>query len=394
MSTRDKYTTEISVEFNPESKKLDIYRSSLGKWVDTLGADSSKFKDNIVNSFLKANELKESYQNITESIEKINNLLQDTTLPPETRDFLRGKSNELQNQLKEVNGQLDEKGLSDYGSDKFSFKEKISDFIKGDEGSFGQSLKSAAWSTFGPKSDLATTIVSGFKKVLDTVVSFVWDNIKEAFKNLKEMASYNLSTTKTFNTSAVELMEEWGLVGDQAYAVSEGLKQSGLSSIDDLFKAQSYGMQGVVEEFQENYERSLEEYNNTDQELITKYEQFQDEWKDFKDTFQKDLLEFFSNNKSLITDTLNTLINILPGLLTVTKAILNAIGWLLPGNSLSTTRTASDIYESYGARSNNSQYSTTNSTYNFNGITNEQMNNIKSGMNKGNVNYYYRKAIG
>lgn len=387
-------------------KKISKDFSNLGFTKDTLNELEDATKQSLI--------LKESYEQGVDILKETSESLKNQNLSEETRNVLLEKRIQLQNELLDNLKEQQKAGviskdelkentedINDIISDDSEkkkkpsiFKEDFNKFINGDEGNFGDSLKSAVLQTFGPKGALADIIVRGAKKVMDKVVDFVKSMITEAISKIKQTMTYNLSTTTQYDSEAISLLEDYGLTGSSAYAVKNALSDVGMSSLEDLFKAQAYGMTETIKRFQEKYEFYSNQFNTTSSELSEMYQKFDDEWSDFKNEFQQELIVFFSNNKSLITNTLQLLINTLPTLLQCVSGILSAITWFTGANNNSNnTSTASDIYNSYGASQNSSYQTTTNNSYTFNGMTQNQLNTLKSAINKGNTQYYNAKAV-
>lgn len=403
MAQRKTYTTDLQINVSTKTSQFEKFKKSTDKWISNFNLDDT-IKKQLSDAALQTKKWQLEFQNILDLRDKLNNILKNNNLSDEARVKANEQIVEANKELVELLEKQKEAGvLSEReikkGERSIEGDEKeesfLSEFVKGDEGSFGKSLKAAALDTFGPKSSLAETVVDGFKKIIDSIVSFVTDMIKEAFEKMEDMASFNLGLTNKYNEDAISYFENWGLTGANAYAMQQALASVGMNDVEDLFMAQGYGMTEVLEEFKTQFEYFKNEYETTDEEMLLTYQQFQKDWNDFKQHFQQEIITFFSNNKKLLTDTLNTLIDILPSLLEITKGILSAIGWLLPHSIGETTQQAADIYESIGAVSNNSQivdsHDVTN--YTFNGITQSQLNEIKSSMNKGNIEYYNSKAV-
>lgn len=386
-------------------KKISKDFSNLGFTKDTLNELEDATKQSLI--------LKESYKQGVDILKETGEALKNQNLSEDTRNVLLEKRIQLQNELldnlkeQQKAGTIDESELDkkmleieiapdvkEPEKKKSVFGEVFNKFIDGDEGNFGDSLKSAVLQTFGPKGSLADIIARGAKKVMDKVVDFVKSMITEAISKIKQTMTYNLSTTTQYDSEAISLLEDYGLTGGSAYAVKNALSDVGMSSLEDLFKAQAYGMTETIKRFQEKYEFYSNQFNTTSSELSEMYQKFDDEWIDFKNEFQQELIVFFSNNKYLITNTLQLLINTLPTLLQCVSGILSAITWFTGANNNSNnTSTASDIYNSYGASQNSSYQTTTNNSYTFNGMTQNQLNTLKSAINKGNTQYYNAKAV-
>lgn len=423
MPDKKTYSTVLNIDVNPNTSLFDKFKKNTDKWISAFNLDDT-IKQQLIEVTSQTWKWEQEFQKLLELRDKLKDVLKDTSLSEEARVKTTEKLVDANKELTELlekqrkSGTLSDKEIlekehdigviddKEYKDKKWELRQKergdddsflgtFKDFIKGDKGSFGKSLKSAALSTFGPAGSLASTVVDGFKKIIDTIASFISDMIKEAFQRMEDMASFNLGLTNKYNEEALSYFENLGLTGGDAYAMQEALKSVGMSDVEDLFKAQSYGMSEVLEEFKTQFEYFKNEYENTDEEMLLTYQQFQKDWNDFKNHFQQSIITFFSNNKELLTDVLNTLIDILPSLLDLTKGILEAIKFLLPHSIGETTKQASDIYESYEAVNNNSQivdsHDVTN--YTFNGMTQSQMNKIKSLINKGNVEYYNSKAM-
>lgn len=422
MPDKKTYSTVLNIDINPNTSLFEKFKKNTDKWISAFNLEDT-VKQQLIEATSQTWKWEQEFQKLLDLRDKLKEILKDTSLSEEARTKTTEKLVEANKELVELlekqrkSGTLSEKdvlekehdvgvigdkeyrekrlALNQKESDDDSFLGTFKDFIKGDKGSFGKSLKSAAISTFGPNGSLADTIVGGFKDIISSIASFVADMIKEAFERMEDMASFNLGLTNKYNESALSYFENWGLTGADAYAMQEALKSVGMDDVEDLFMAQSYGMNEVLEEFKTQFEYFKNEYENTDEEMLLTYQQFQKDWNDFKNHFQQEIITFFSNNKDLLTDVLNTLIDILPSLLDLTKGILEAIKFLLPHSVGETTKQASDIYESYEAVSNNSQIVDSHdiTNYTFNGMTQSQMNEIKSSINKGNVEYYNSKAM-
>lgn len=419
---RDTYTQDIVFNLKIDSSKFDKFKKTTESWLKTFNLDDTVNKQ-LLEATSQTWKWEQEFNKLLEVRDKLSEVLKNNNLNEEARLKTTEQIKEADKELLDIlekqkkAGVIDDKEYlkrqneagfisdkeyieqrkklqTDEDEDK-SEKESLDWFLKGDKGSLGKSLKDAVKDTFGPRSSLVETIVSGFKNIISSIANFVVDMIKDAFERIEDMASFNIGLTNKFNEEALSYFEEWGLTGSDAYAMQEALKSVGMSNVEDLFTAQGYGMEGVLEEFKTQFEYFKTEYENTDEQMVLTYQQFQKDWSDFKAHFQQEIITFFSNNKTLLTDTLNTLIEILPSLLDLTKGILGVLKWLLPHSVGETTQNASDIYESYGAVTNTSQiidsHNITN--YTFNGMNQNQLNSVKNEINKGNVEYYNGKAV-
>lgn len=225
---------------------------------------------------------------------------------------------------------------------------------------------------FKELSPASKALVYSFKSVSDSAVDLagtIKDKVIETMKNLwkngkaivEDMATYNLSGSNKYNSSAWDLAEQTGLTGANLYGLQQALKKQGFNSYDDYLDNQYRLSDSARSEMQEEMDKAVTEWNKlNDSGYFEKVQEFDEEWADFKRDLQYAFIDFFIGNKDIIEGALQTAIDVLPSILSAINAIVGFFGTSASYKGISSGVT-SDIINNYSGGSK-----TTNNSVVFN----------------------------
>lgn len=158
------------------------------------------------------------------------------------------------------------------------------------------------------------------QKLLEKVANYFKKQIKDAFDEAREMATYNLASTTTYNREAWSNLMTYGLTGAQSYAFTQAKQAIGVSSDEELYQAMmSPSLQQAFKDYFEMYEESYEK----DIEFAKSLQEFEYEKEKFNKEMQMIFLEFFSNNKEIIAKFFNVAISFMDTTLDILEWLVN-----------------------------------------------------------------------
>lgn len=216
-----------------------------------------------------------------------------------------------------------------------------------------------------------TDSIEQFKdKALETFKSFV----KDALKELEEMASWDIGGSTQYNKEASEIYMNYGLQGADAYAMSKALEDVGIDDIETyLTDPMVQSNKALLNSFDEHYKLAKSQYKE-DLEIAKEYQKFKEAFGIFKDKLQKSLIDFFMENKDNIMNILNFLMQSMQYLVSLVGDIVAFFG----GNTMedrSDEQKQSDMNELLGV--------TNNSTISYDNRSNHvNVNNTYNGVGK------------
>ena len=176
------------------------------------------------------------------------------------------------------------------------------------------------------------------------------------------MATYNLSSSNRYNSSAWDLAEQTGLTGANLYGLQQALNKQGFGSYEDYLNNQYRLSDSARAEMQEEMSKAATEWNKlNDSGYFKKVQEFDEQWADFKRDLQYAFIDFFIGNKDIIEGALQTAIDVLPSILSAINAIVGFFSTSANYSGVS-SGAISDIINNYsgGKTTNNSVVFNTN----------------------------------
>lgn len=253
--------------------------------------------------------------------------------------------------------------------------------------SIGQDFKSEISKMFGRQGTVGESLADGVKKITDTFVKGFKDMMSEAKAMFEEMASYDLGNSLFSNSSAREQALQYGLSNDQNYALTQTMNALSMKSEEDLM----YMNPTQHEKFAELMGVYSARYNKLENEgFFQEYQEFQLEFKQFKEEMQMDLISFFMENKEMIKSVMKMSISFMKGALEFFDFMLK----LFDGQRTENERaaTTSDIISNYTSANTANQTTSVKVDNTFNGVGN---NDRQSLVNAGELTYQQIiKALG
>ncbi len=136
--------------------------------------------------------------------------------------------------------------------------------------------------------------------IADELIGFLKDIFSDAIKRMNEMATFDFANSLMFNRSAFEQSMQYGIMDpSQNYALSQAMSFHGLSNEEDMMYWLSNPRNRDI--FAETIGRYTSQYNKlANKDFFRNIQEFQLEWKKFKEELAFSLIEFFMNNKDLI----------------------------------------------------------------------------------------------
>ena len=198
-------------------------------------------------------------------------------------------------------------------------------------------------------------------KLVDNGVEYIKQGFKDAWEELKEISSFNIGSTSTYNSKVYSLMQEYGVSGSQAYALKETMNKMGFSSSDDMMigLSSSKALQDKFSEFMKLYQERYEE--TYDEEMLSGIEEFNNQITELKEDFQTSIMQFIVDNKDEIMWGLKTGISILQGLMNGVSGLFKIFS---TKQEMSETERQSKVNDILGITST----TTNNSTNNTNNV--------------------------
>lgn len=356
---------EDKASFNKLQKDVDKLKEKLfdkseidyfTKELDSKFNNLSIVKNGLYSSKEDLEELKKQFTLQETKLQEIAKLKQ-AIKEVEMYDKDSEKLTELKKKLDELSDEENE--LSDKSSDEDTKDTSFGSFVKG----FKQGFKEMKLSN----EDFVKAGKDTFDKLKDKIVSGIEEMVSSVISTLKEVSSWDITSSYTYNREATSMYTQYGLTGSEAYGWSKALETmfgSG-STIDTYFEAlptmnenQLKYLQELVDINKKNYESSIE--------TSKAYQEFSTEYNLFKEEIQSTLIEFFQNNKDLIINFFKFCTKALQDILNVVSAIGNLFG-------MSSSSTSSDVLStsSTTTNTNNSKSITLNNTYNGVGQTDQ-----------------------
>lgn len=347
-----------------DSKMTDIKRKVESLKVNDLFSDKE-------HASLK--KIQEAYRQMQIHLEKI------ATIKASIAELSELDTNEAKELTKQLEAQLET--LTSTESAK-SAKSDNAGF-----GSIKQDFKSEIRNMFGSQGTVGKSMAQGVKKITDKFVDGFEAMMKAAKAMFEEMASYDLGNSLFSNSSARAQALQYGLSNDQNYALTRAMNALNMKSEEDLM----YMNAAQREKFAELMGIYSARYNKLENEaFFQEYQEFQLEFKLFKEEMQIDLISFFMENKEMIKSAMKMGISFMKGALEFFDFMFKLFG----GTRTDYERTSmtSDIVSNYTSANTASQTTSVQIDNTFNSVSN---NDRQSLLNAGELTYQQViKALG
>lgn len=242
----------------------------------------------------------------------------------------------------------------------------------------------------GAKSDVGKVLKDGIKDGLVDAGKKAWkaitDVAKDAFKQavemMRDMVRFS-DSSRIFSEEAANLKLTYGLEGEEAYALTNALKDVGLGSVEEylekgwmLNEKQTKYLQEQITLYKDSFKQ--------DEEIALEFQNFEVEWKQFKKELSIELIHFFMENKETIKSVMKMLMNFMQG-------VLKFVSWFMDVYSTDDTRTdsqrreaTSDILQSYSITNGGNSTRTVSVSNTFNGVQSTDRTEL---INAGSMTY-------
>lgn len=228
---------------------------------------------------------------------------------------------------------------------------------------------------------LANKAVDGINKGFDKIKRFFTDLFDKAIEEMQNIASFDIFGSRQYSAKANQMYMQYGLQGEDAYAVNKALSEKGLDLETLLTDPVVQSNEALLADIRKDYELAKETYAN-DLEVAKQFETFQDEYTDFKKELQQDVIDFFMENKDTIMWFMETSIDFLGGILDVVDWIAGIFGQNRERSKASRENDARDILrQGLSNEVMSSNISTTNNTNNQR-TSNVKIDNTFNGVGK------------
>lgn len=192
------------------------------------------------------------------------------------------------------------------------------------------------------------------KRVFSDPVTAVIKEMKAAFEEMSEAATYNYGRSLFQTKESRNLALSYGVTGGQAYGMTKAKELLGLSE-DDLFwmntrQREKFG------ELVDKYTKLYDEWEKSG--LFEDIEEYTLEFAEFKQELMMDVAKWFVDNKEVVKTSLVVMTESL-------KTIASAVSMILSLFSRNSYVPVSDIISNYQYGGN----TTVNQTNNFNGVS-------------------------
>lgn len=214
---------------------------------------------------------------------------------------------------------------------------------------------------------LADSFYKAIANAVKKIATFFVNTFKNAFEQLKEMATYDAGTSLFSNKSARERQLTFGLSGAQNYAMSTAMRMMNMQGIEDLMWANANQKR--------QYDRITEileaQYNKLESSgIMETVQQFQLDMSMMKMQFQNTIYQFIAAHKSQLEKVLQISLVFMEGVLTFLGWIVDGIARIFGNDNYSSADMLASSSVSNVANTDNSR--TISATINY---TNNQADN-------------------
>lgn len=228
--------------------------------------------------------------------------------------------------------------------------------------------------------NIGNTIKDEYKKHSAKLRSDLKEIAKDAWKELANIASYNLNNSLFQTSTQRENALKYGLNNAENYALTKSMQTLGLQNEEDLF----YMNDKQRTEFAKQMDKWTNFYEDAEQSgLFENIEEMQLEFKEFKDEIMIDIAQFFIENKDEIKNAIKFVVSALETIVKVLSAIASFV-MVDTGPTSASERASktSDIISNYS--SNNSKNVNVKVDNTFNGIETKNQSTL---LNAGELTY-------
>lgn len=203
-------------------------------------------------------------------------------------------------------------------------------------------------------------------KLLD-IGAKIGDTIKSAFSDAWQELNNMLEYTRLTNATIREQAFTYGFTVPENYAFSKASQLLGISSEEDLMYMSDTQRAKFYEKFNEYSEKYSKLY---DSGFFSDLENYNWEMQEFREDIQFELIQFFMDNKDLITSAMH-------GLIDLAEFTVSALGWIVRTLGGGEQRTISERMaaqrEALGITNNQTNMTTNTTNVNvdntFNGVS-------------------------
>lgn len=206
------------------------------------------------------------------------------------------------------------------------------------------------WGSIGKV--IGSKIYNSISSLLSKYVKMWGEILTEALDEFDRMSQYSLDTSLRVNTEAREQALMYGLSDAQNYALTRVKEEMGISSEEDMLMMTP----AQQERFAERIGYYTDQYSQiSNEDLFSKYEEYQKEVQDFQNEFEMEVIEFFAENKDTIITVMEFLMNVLESIMKAVTWIVDAMGGDKERSKKENASVVSDTINSYAiANTNNS----------------------------------------
>lgn len=193
------------------------------------------------------------------------------------------------------------------------------------------------------------------KKIYDTAKEYITQLYEDAKRMMSNLASYS-SSSKVFSEQATNLRLTWGLDSKSAYALQNALEDVGLGSVDEYLEKGwmlNEEQRNYLKEQLKLYEKNYEE----NEQIALEFQNFEVEWKQFKQELTVEFVHFLMENKELIKSSMKAMMQASEVLIEILATLVDMYDFGKGDERGQSTRDAatSDILSNY---TNNNQRNT------------------------------------
>ena len=225
-------------------------------------------------------------------------------------------------------------------------KEDLESDLKSGDGGSGDEVD---WEEVGEQ--VGQKISSAITKILTSYINMWGDILKGALEEFDRMSQYSLDTSLRVNTEAREQALMYGLSDSQNYALIRTKEEMGITSEEDMLMMTP----AQQERFAERIGYYSDQYTQiSNEDLFSKYEEYQAAVQEFQNEFQMEVIEFFAKNKDTIITIMNFIMDVMSSLLEAVTWIVDALGGDDVRTEKENSSIVSDTINSYSVANNNS----------------------------------------
>lgn len=340
----DEYKKTLVINVKPELDK-----ASAEKIQEELSSTTSRIDVEDINKFKDVKEsdyIKEIVKILTDIKKEVSGISAGGDKKSDSGDSKKDKesSEEKNKRSKKVM----ENSLASFQKIKKSFTDFGNSFTGQLKGAFLQGAQSFS-SLIGVK--LAGVLLDAINNLKAL--------FEDAWNDLKNVINSSIENSGRFNATTSSLYAQYGITGENAYALQGALKETGYGDIDTLLNNPWTLTPEIQENLKDWFELYKEQYKSS-KELSDAYQEFEIEFQKAQMEIKNSLIDFIVENKDLIIGALNAILNIMNGI----NEIIEFVGGRgeserrdaaydiisSSGNTISSTFTMNNTYNGIGEK--------------------------------------------